>query len=252
MGNNQRTPAGDSNRRWLKRVLIGAGILAGIVVLTLGGLIVAGLGTIIFGVESRERAYFDPPPGMKVVIKEVEKVPDNLKPYFVPFTFHCPEKLKFVSRPDAFLASEDNTNGTATGIICVLPILPVATSADWESVFAERMKEISGVYATKYKNYQELSQGPEGIPNHSDCWQMRWQAEELDQSGEARVIYGRELLVRHEKRSRALQVSLRASGDPEVQGARDVGDKGVLASVVKTFRIQAPAHKRVKGTSPRR
>ena len=248
IGDDQITSVNNSRRRRLKRVLIGAGILVGIIGLTLGGLIVAGLWTIMSRVDAREEAYFKPPPGMKVVIKEVEKVPDNLKPYFVPFTFHCPEKLKLVTKPETFLTSES----TAMGIITVLPVLPVVTAATWESVFAERLKEISTGYAAKYKNYQELSQGPEPIPNHTKCWQMRWQAEEPDPSSGAVVMYGRELLVRHDKRSQAVQVSMMAIRDPEVQSANEVGVKGNLASVVNTFRIQAPAHERSPGTRPGR
>ena len=251
-GHAQQTSTSTGGLRWLKRVLIGAGILVAVGVLTLGGFIVAGFWTIISRVDEREEAYFNPPAGMKVVIKEIEKVPENLKPYFVPFYFHCPEKLKSVPNPETFLTYHDNPDATATEIVAVFPVSPVVTAANWESVFAERMKEISGVYAAKYKNYQELSQAPEQIPYHTECWQMRWQGEELDQSGEAVVTHGRELLVRHDKRSRALQVTMMAIRDPEVQSAHDVGVKGDLASIVKTFRIQDPPHKRSSGRRPGR
>jgi hypothetical protein len=199
----------------------------------------------------REKAYFNPPPGTKLVIKELDKVPQDLKPYFVPFYFHAPETFKSAPSPASFVRYRGEANGVTHETFEVFPVPSHVTSANWKTVFPELMKEASEHFAKTYVNYRELSKGPETLPYHSYCWGMRWQGEEADASGQASPVYGRVLLVYHARQGSVL-LSMTAMPSPEIESADDVGVKGDLGKVLPTFRIKDPIMERPKGHKPGR
>lgn len=188
--------------------------------------------------EEKEKAYFNPPPGMKLVVKDRDKVPVNLHPYFMPFYFHCPEKFKAVPDDTNFVRYEETVNESVLESFAVGPIPSALSTADGRFVFPPIMKKISSRFATVYPNYQEISQGSEDLPYQDDCWGMRWQAEDTDASGRPFPVYGRVLLVRNYQDKIGFVISMIATLDPEVHSAQEVGVKGDLARILPTFKIR--------------
>lgn len=111
--------------------------------------------------------------------------------------------------------------------------------ADGE-IFPILIKQLAIDYAKEIPSFQQVSEGATKI-NGFDAYEIRFRGEAADKAGKPVKIWGRAIFLpvgNAEAKSGLTMTMLATSLAPALTGAEDVGNKGELARILETLRIE--------------
>jgi hypothetical protein len=239
----------DGNADKVRKVALGCmAVFAVVSVIVLGG-----VWYLFHFVERRneesERAYYTAAPGTKIFINENDAIPAELKDEFVPFAFHYPDAFTIVPDKNSFIRIERQENGATVARFAVTSLTVPSPKAAAGTIYPPLMNDLSKQLTGTNAGYREISQKAADFKSphpYRDGWDMSWQTEA--QNGPTGVVkfYGRILLLRDSARSLGVMVTMMeaAAADPAITRAADVGERGELAPILKSFRLlyTPPSH----------
>lgn len=158
-----------------------------------------------------------------------ENIPAALRSKFVPFSFDYPEGFT-VSVP-----GEDTYVRVNKGDTVSFSVSPASfsTTADKASAYTPTLSAISAALGKTFPTYQEVSRGTETVSGVQSRT-LLWEAKLKDAT-----LYGKCLLLRQPKeKSGVVLVLVSSSLDPELKTAADIGTRGELGGIVRSFRLQ--------------
>ena len=106
--------------------------------------------------------------------------------------------------------------------------------------FPVLVKKLSDVYAKEIPHFRKVSTGATKI-NGLDGYEIRFEGRTADKSGESIKIWGRTVLLpvnKPDAKSGLVLRMLTTSLAPALSGAEDVGNKGELAKILETLKIE--------------
>ena len=186
------------------------------------------------------------PPGWKTYVNTVDALPEDMKPKFVAFTFNYPEKFAAIPDDDVnFIKVEESLTDPVQGSF-TLENFAVGNmianpesfpGMDQELIYPMLLEQLGAQFAQSLPNYQKISEAPEevsGLRGRSTLFQAEFKGTD---KGDI-TFYGKTLLVRQPGKERGVVIIMMATSlDPEIKSAADVGVKGDLGAILKSFRL---------------
>lgn len=185
-----------------------------------------------------------PAPGWKKYVNTKEALPDGLKDKFVGFTFNYPEKFVVVPGDANFIKVEESISAPggnftlenfAVGNLVASP--EAIPGMDQDMIFPMLIEQFGAKFAQGFPNYKKVAEAPEevaGLKGRALLFQAEFKGTD---KGDI-AFYGKVLLARQKGKERGVALLMLATSlDPDVKSAADVGVKGDLGAIVKTFRL---------------
>jgi hypothetical protein len=92
--------------------------------------------------------------------------------------------------------------------------------------------------AAKYPNYKKISEGPAKVNNYKG-YELRFESRSPQSTRGPVTLWGRIVLLPHPKEAKGVTLIMQASSlAPEIKNASDVGVKGGLPVILKSFKFQ--------------
>jgi hypothetical protein len=155
------------------------------------------------------------------------KLADN----YVDFSFEYPNAWQLVTDSSNFVKVEKKTTGGDT-----IENFAVGWVSGPASMMPQLAQQFSDQFAPGFPNYKKVSEGETRIGAY-ECYEFRFSANMSTAKG-ATDIWGRIVLLPSEAgRKGAALVMLATSHSPDVHGPEDVGEKGELPIILKSFRF---------------
>ncbi len=179
-------------------------------------------------------------PGFKTFTASATNVPSHLVRHLVPFGFRYPEKFHLVEeqRPTAFVTIEERDPDTDIVLeklgVSYFSAGPLGLS---DIGYRTLVGHMSNGLDLMFNNYQELEQAPWDVDYyHGRSLTFRATVPGID--GREMPIYGRVIFVGRQQDKKGLALIMFASAlDPNVKSAADIGVKGDLREVLRSFDI---------------
>lgn len=174
-----------------------------------------------------------------------EHLNDKLKQNYVDFSFKFPddwEVKEIGSRPDArnFVKLEKSVNekpdGEFTRENFAVGYLKTTGDAKKDAaLFPQIAGQLSGDLQKGFANYKKVSEGPTKIGNLNG-YQFLFQSTEKTSKKEDVTLWGRVVLLPKPGAKQGVTLVMMASShSPDVKSAADLGVKGQLPVILKTF-----------------
>lgn len=186
------------------------------------------------------------PPGWKTYVNTIDALPEEMKPKFVPFTFNYPEKFAVIPDDEVnFIKVEESITDPVQGTF-TLENFAVGNmianpepfpGMDQELIYPMLLEQLGAQFAQGLPNYQKISEAPEkvaGLSGRSALFQAEFKGTD---KGDIK-FFGKILLVRQPGKERGVVIIMMATSlEPEIKDAADVGVKGDLGAILKSFQL---------------
>ncbi len=186
------------------------------------------------------------PPGWKTFVNTVDALPEDMKPKFVDFTFNYPEKFATIPGDDTnFIKVEESLTDPVQGSF-TLENFAVGNmianpepfpGMDQEMIYPMLLEQLGAQFGQNFPNYQKIGEAPEevaGLRGRALLFQAEFKGTD---KGDIK-FFGKTLLVRRPGKERGVVIIMLATSlDPDVKSAADVGVKGDLGAILKSFRL---------------
>jgi hypothetical protein len=213
-------------------------------------LAVAGLGVVGFIYYARQGAKEAlknleqaavVPSNWEVYHSSLAKIPQKLQEHYVPFSFSYPPHFKVVTSEGNFIKVEEGTapgsDDNFTYENFAVGYFNMPADGDDAVVMPLLIKQLSSQFAAGFAGYREVSQFEEQVAGHTGR-AMLFESEFKNTPKGDLKIFGKVVLVRKPGASKGVTlVMLATTLDPEVKSVRDVGVKGDLPGIVRTFKL---------------
>ena len=171
----------------------------------------------------------------------------KLKENYVDFSFKYPESWEGQAdsggeKAQNFVKIErtlpDKSNGEITLENFVVGYFKHSNDAARNKVLLPKtVKQLSDQLAAKLPQYKKISEGPTKIGNYSG-YEFRFQSVTKTPTKGNIPLWGRAVLLMEPKTTKGVALLMLASSlAPEIKGPADVGVKGQLPSILKTFKF---------------
>lgn len=177
-----------------------------------------------------------------------EGLSDRLKEKYTDFSFEYPAdwQIKEAGQtPDSqnFVKIErllpDSEQGEFTlENFAVGYFTPSQDAAKTEQLYPQLVEEMSKQFEAGFPGYQKLSEGKTRV-GELDGYEFRFQSR-LDETARGPVtLWGRTILLPKPDSTKGVSLVLMASDlAPEIKSAADVGEKGELSAILKSFKLE--------------
>jgi len=107
--------------------------------------------------------------------------------------------------------------------------------------YPELVKQLSAQFQKGFPNYKKISEGKTKIGN-LDAYEFRFESKVTNSPRGPVTVWGRAVLLPKPKSKQGVALIMLASSlAPEIKSAADIGVKGQLPSILKTFKFVKPA-----------
>ena len=185
-----------------------------------------------------------PAPGWVKYTISKDKLPDSMKEKFVGFTFNYPEK--FVVMPDTtnFIKVEEKMKDPEKGDFTLenfavgnMSANLAPSSMEQDLLFPMLLEQMETKIAAGFPGYKKAGEVMEevaGVKGRA----LTFQAELKNTPRGDITLYGKVLLARPPGKERGVSIIMLATSlDPDVKSPADVGVKGDMGQLLKTFRF---------------
>jgi hypothetical protein len=155
------------------------------------------------------------------------KLADN----YVDFSFDYPSGWQRVTDSSNFVKVENKTAGGDT-----IENFAVGWVSGPASMLPQFAQQLSDQSAKGFPQYKKVSEGETKIGSY-DGYEFRFSSHMSTAQGEADVWGRIVLLPSDSERKGAALVMLASSSSPDVHGPEDIGEKGELPIILKSFRF---------------
>jgi membrane-bound lytic murein transglycosylase len=173
---------------------------------------------------------------------------DTLKANYVDFSFKFPddwEAKEGGSRLDAknFVKLERSVNKKTDGEFtqenfAVGYLKTTGDSKQDSALFPQIAKQLSAELQKGFANYKKISEGPTKI-NNLNGYEFRFQSTEKTTKKEDVTLWGRVVLLPKPNSKQGVSLVMMASShSPEIKSAADLGVKGQLPVILKSFTFE--------------
>jgi hypothetical protein len=188
------------------------------------------------------------PPNSTRFINSKDKLSGSLAEHFINFSFYYPNNWKLDPKAGASgssnFATLDRNLRDSGGEYVVESFRAGWYSSNGtfdadRSIFSNRVEYFSSLFAKEYPNYQKVSEG-ETTVNSQKGYEFRFKSVYADTGTQPVTLYGRMIFLPAEiegEKSGVALLMLASSAATEFKSPNDVGEKGELPVILKTFRI---------------
>ncbi len=188
---------------------------------------------------------FPTPPGWKQFSNTKDALPEDMKPKFVGFTFNYPEKFEVIPDDANFIKIEESITDPVQGSFTVENFAvgnmfanpETIPGMDQEVVYPMLLEQFNARLEENFPNYKKVGEAPEevaGLQGRALLFEAEFEGTE---KGDI-IFYGKALLLRQKGKERGIAIIMMATSlDPDVKSAEDVGVKGDLGEILRSFRI---------------
>lgn len=184
--------------------------------------------------------------GVQTFANDIRAFDGQLEENFVDFTFDYPDDWEYkleANDPNArnFIKVErqleDKSKGEFTLENFAVGSLKVKDAAARQP---ERLSQVLNDFSkqfAKWPNYKKDSEGPTKINNIAG-YEMRFESRQPNTTRGPVTLWGRIVLLPHPTKDKGVALIMLASSlAPEIKSADDVGEKGQLPVILKTFKF---------------
>lgn len=222
---------------------------AGVLCLALAGCSTAPpADTTANNAESTSEKKSDPKAELMHFESSSEGLSDHLKEKHTDFSFDYPESWQVKEAgqtPDAqnFIKIERTLPDTKQGEFTLenFAVGYFTSSKDAEEdakLYPQLVEQMSAQFKEGFPNYEKISEGKTKV-GKLDAYEFRFQSR-LDETARGPVtLWGRTILLPKPNSTKGVSLVLLASSlAPEIKSAADVGEKGELATILKSFKLE--------------
>lgn len=200
------------------------------------------------GTESTSDAQSKAPSEMVHFESSEEGLSDHLKEKYTEFSFDYPADWQVkeagqTSDAQNFVKVERTLPDTEQGEFtlenfAVGYFTPSKDAEKNEQLYSQLTEQMSEQFATGFPNYQKTSEGKTKI-GAIEGYEFRFQSRLDDTARGPVTLWGRTILLPKPDSTKGVSLVLLASSlAPEIESAADVGEKGELAEVLKSFKLE--------------
>lgn len=187
--------------------------------------------------------------GPQTYVNSRERAPEKLREYYADFTFQYPGSWRLLSReedPDNFAQI---VRAVRLGDSAETPVEFFSVGSFWfydydESMAAERFAHLADTLEQRYRSematYERVSRGV--IPfRGKKAYELRFNATLNDPDARNLILYERIVMIPPVTGNNGVMIlMISTSRAPGIRGAEDVGEKGDLGEIFRSFQLTSP------------
>lgn len=188
------------------------------------------------------------PPNSKQFVNSRDKVTGSLAEHFVDFSLYYPEswtvdaKAGTAGSSNFFKADRMLSDDTGDYLLESMAIGWYQSNGSMQldrPIFPNRVEYFNNLFAKDYPNYQKVSEGETRVGG-LEAYQFTFKGL-VKGTGKGDIdLWGRVIFLptgREDARNGVVLLMLASSAAPEIKSLDDVGEKGELPTILKTFRF---------------
>lgn len=190
----------------------------------------------------------EPPPNSTKFTNTRDKLTGSLAEHFVDFSLYYPNswtldpKAGTSGSSNFFKADRMLSDDTGDYLLESVAIGWYQSNGTMQldrPIFPNRVEHFNNIFSKDYPNYEKVSEGETKF-NGLDAYQFTFKSL-VEGTGKGDInLWGRVIFLpvgSEDARNGVVLLTLASSAAPEIKSASDVGEKGELATILKTFRF---------------